>query len=399
MKKILIAITDMGMGGAQKSLLAFLQCLTASAEGKDYDIHLMVVDPSGAFLSQIPPQVKLIAPQKELRWLGSHLSKKLFKECFSWRGVIGECWWLLRKKLKLFDEKLNIQQRMWQCWHHLIPDWQEHYDIAISYIDGYPNYYVMDKVQADKKVLWIHNEYQKLGYDPEFDERFYTACNQIVTISEQCRQCVLQDFPQYEDKVCVLENITVSAAVIRQSDGLCEEFAHTAGLKLLSVGRLNAQKGYHLAIGAAKRLKDAGVDFLWLILGEGPERQNLQQLIDKFELSDRIRLLGERSNPYPYMKQCDILVQSSLFEGKSVVIDEAKMLCKPIVATNYTTVSASICHGESGWIVDIKEEAVFEGIMRLKEDGQLRQRIIQHLQQLPKGNEQELCEYVSVMLA
>ena len=398
MKKVLIVISDMGSGGAQKSLLAFLQCLTGSDAGAGYDIRLMVVDPVGVFMPQLPSQVTQVVAPKELRWLGSHLSKKLFKECFSWRGLVGECRWLLRKRLGLFDKRLNIQQRMWQNWQTLIPEDTEHYDIAISYIDGFPNYYVMDKVQADKKVLWVHNEYRKLGYEPAFDQRFFDACHKIVTISEDCRQCILQEFPQHEEKVSVLENITVGAAVIEQSQAPCEDFEKAAGLKLLSVGRLNEQKGYPLAIGAAKRLQEAGVEFLWLVLGEGPEREKIRQMIEEAGLTKQFVLLGVRPNPYAYMRCCDILVQPSLFEGKYVVLDEAKILCKPIVATNYTTVGASISHGESGWIVDMTDEAVFDGIMRLKEDTVLRQQIVEHLRQLPKGNEQELNAYITVMM-
>lgn len=398
MKKILIVIGDMGMGGAQKSLVAFLQCLTACEAGEQYEVDLMIADPSGGFLPQIPASVRQIAPPKELRWLGSHLSRRLFRECFSWRGLLGECRWLVRKHLKLFAGKRNIQQRLWQCWRPLVPDLHQAYDVAISYMDGFPNYYVMDKVQAKKKVLWIHNEYQKLGYEPGFDRRFFDACDAVVTISQECRQCILREFPHCEEKVKVLENITVSSTVIARSEGTCAEFAGVSALKLLSVGRLSLQKGYPLAIGAAKLLKDAGVDFLWLVLGEGPEQRNLQAMIEENGLTEQFVLLGTRPNPYPYMKACDIFVQSSLFEGKSVVIDEAKILCKPIVATNYTTVSDTLTHGESGWIVDMTQEALFDGIRKLAADADLRQHLMEQLERLPKGNEAELNNYIQTML-
>ena len=399
MKKILIVISDMGLGGAQRSLAAFLQCLMGSAQSDAYEIHLMVVKPTGAFLEHIPERVKRVEPPKELYWLGSHLSAALLKEHFSWRSILGESWWLLRKHLRLFDKRLNVQQKMWQSWQTLIPNRQDHYDVAISYIDGFPNYYVMDKVRADRKILWIHNEYRKLGYEPEFDRRFYDACQGIITISQRCKECIVSEFPHLEEKVHILENITSSETLLAQSDaGTGGEFEDFDGLKLLSVGRLSAQKGYHLSVGAAKRLKDAGIKFLWLILGEGPEHRALQEQIDSLGVSDCIRLMGAVPNPYPFMKQCDMLVQSSLFEGKSVVLDEAKILCKPIVATNYTTVGDSICHGQTGWIVDMTEEAVYEGIVHLWEHEPLRRQITEYLQQLPKGNEAELRKYIEIML-
>lgn len=398
MKKILIVIMDMGMGGAQKSLLGFLEAFAQSAYETDHRVDLMVVKPGGALWEQIPSGINVVEPPKELRWLGMPLGRELFAKYFSLRSLWGEFCWLFRSRTGLFPRKFNQQQRLWSCWRHLVPELPKKYDVAVSYIDGFTNYYVMEKVRADKKVLWIHNEYQKHGYDIGFDRMFYEACDGIITISEQCRQCVIQAFPQCGEKVYVLENITSYKRVTRKSEeGTCPEYMQTEKLKLLSVGRLNHVKGFDLAIGAAKRLKEVGIPFLWLIVGEGPERQKLQEQIDRYALGDHFRLIGARSNPYPYMKACDILVQPSRSEGKSMVLDEAKMLCKPIVTTNYTTVWDSVEHGVSGWIVDMTEEAVYDGILRMYRDPLLRTKICDFLKASPKGNEEELEQYIGTM--
>lgn len=399
MKKILILIHDMEIGGAQKSLLSFCQTLAASPAHKEYEVHLMPIKPSGTFYSQIPEYIKIKQPPKELRWLGSRFRFQLLREYFSLPCLVAEARWLIRKKGKFFPKRWNLQQCLWASWRNFIPQLKEQYDVAVSYMDGVPNYYVMEKVTAKKKVLWVHNEYQKLKYDPEYDKDYYDACNDIITISEKCRGCILSSFPQLVHKVHILENITSYEYIkARSSEKACEEYSDYLGCKLLSVGRLNSQKGFDLAVEAAKILRDSGMHFLWLIVGEGAEQQSLQQKIDAYDLSDSIQLIGARENPYTYMYECDCLVQPSRFEGKSVVLDEAKMLCKPIVVTNYTTVYDSIEHGKTGWIVEMTAEAIAQGIQTLYQNESLKVQLCTNLQVRTKDNTDELEKYLNTML-
>lgn len=397
MKKILIVIHDMKIGGAQKSLLSFLKCLMTSEYATEYEVHLMMMHPEGSFCTQIPTQVKVIAPPAELLWMSSHLNAGLFRRSFSWEGLLGEVRWILGKRLRLLAYELNNSQKMWECWKNLIPQNPEYYDVAVSYIDGTPNYYVMDKINAGKKILWFHSEYQKHGYCSQYDRSFLEKSDGIVTISEKCRGCILEVFPELSSKISVLENITVYKDLLIKSKENCSEFADSSKLKLLTVGRLHPMKGIDLAIEAAKQLKSRGVPFVWLVVGEGTERGELQKQIEAAEIADCFRLIGLRDNPYSYMAKCDILVQPSRVEGKSIVLDEAKMLLKPIVATDYRTVKDSIDHGENGWIVEMSGQALCEGIVYVYRDAQLRQKIAMNLQKKQKGNEEELNRYIDVM--
>ena len=392
MKKILIVIRDMKIGGAQKSLLSFLQCLSSTQANRGVELHLMVIDPQGPFLKQIPENFKCIDPPAELRWLSVSVRRKPLR-LISWKSIRGELRWLREKNSRTG----HVSQQKWNCWMPFVPENTEKYDVAISYIDGCPNYYVIDKVRADKKVLWIHSDYQKQGYDPNFDKPYFEKCEGIVTISNQCKQSIAAAFPQLTGKVHVLENISAYDAVLSKSKEECPEFARTEVLKLLTVGRLHPQKGIDLAICGAKLLKDAGIPFLWLVVGEGAERSSLQKMIDDSGLSQNFQLLGSLENPYAYMAKCDIIVQPSRVEGKSIVLDEAKMLCKPIVATNYATVRDAITHGQDGWIVDMTEQGIYEGIVHLYQNPQLCQQFTKHLQSMPKGNEAELERYEKIL--
>ncbi len=397
MKNVLIVIHDMRIGGAQKSLVSFLRCL--AEKGEAYRVSLMVIDPTGPFLKEIPETVTLLSPPKPLRWLGSALSKDLFLKHFSIGGLWGECCWLANKKLKRFPKGLNLQQKLWHSWKKHLPELKERFDVAISYMDGVPNYYVAEKVSAQKKVMWVHSEYQKQGYAPTFDRPFYDKAHKIITISPNCKDCIVREFPDMEEKICVLENITSPTAVIEKSQiGESPEFDGVDRLKLLTVARLNPQKGVDLAVEAGILLKKAEVPFLWLVVGDGPEREALQKQILQGDIADCFQLLGGRNNPYPYMKNCDILVQPSRVEGKSIVLDEVKVLCKPVVATNYVTVVDALEHGKTGWIVEMEPEALADGILKLYEDPALRTSMEAYMETLPKGNERELEKYCKIML-
>ena len=399
MKKVLFIVRDMRLGGVPKSILSFLQCFVGSQYKNQYELHLLVLDPRGELMCQIPGEIKIIPPTKVMRWMSSRMNKNLFKKFWSAIGFLGEIRWLARKKLHILPKQLNIAQKVWFNWHDLIPRHGETYDVVVSYQDGESNYYAIDKVEARRKILWLHSDYQKQGYDPAFDKRYYEACDAVVTISENCRKCFLEALPQFAEKTHVLENITSADLVLRQGNEPMElEYSQNSGIKILSVGRLNPQKGFDIAVETAKLLCDTGADFLWLVVGEGSEREKLQQQINANGVSEHFKLIGARENPYVYMKVCDILVQPSRVEGKSIVLDEAKIFCKPIVSTNYSTVKASIEHGKSGWIVDMNPQALCEGILRVMGDEKLRTNLISYLDTQIKGNVQQLQRYIQVML-
>ncbi len=399
MKKILIVIHDMRIGGAQKSLLSFLQGLAVDKRASEYEVQVLPLNPCGEFLKLIPSNVKVVFPEHTLSWVGQHMGLELLRKHFSLRGLIGETMWLVRKALKLFPRQLNGTQRIWRNWRRLVPMREEKYDIAIGYMDGTPSYYVMDKVQADKKVMWLHNDYQKEKYDPSFDAGYYQKCDGIITVSESCRKNLLLSHPQHAEKVHVLENISAQSMITLQSqqDGAAE-YEKIKAPKLLTVGRLNKQKGLDLALLAAKCLKEKGYAFTWLVVGEGAERSNLENSLKEYGLEKYVFLIGSRENPYTYMRKCDILVSTSRYEGKPIVLDEAKMLCKPIVVTDYPTVADSITHGEDGWVVSTTGEAIAEGIIRLWEDETLRSKLVSNLESQPKGNETVLNRYIEIML-
>ena len=184
----------------------------------------------------------------------------------------------------------------------------------------------------------------------------------------------------------------------RQADNLEEMkkikdgFWEDKRFKIVSIGRLTEQKGFDFAIDAAKILTEKGFKFCWYILGEGPLRKSLETQIKLNGVSDYIRLLGIRSNPYPYIKYADIFVMPSRYEGKSIALDEAKVLCKPIVVTNYPSVNDAIIDGQNGMIVDIDAESIAKGILALYNNDILKSLFVNNLKIEDNSNEHRVVE-------
>ena len=162
---------------------------------------------------------------------------------------------------------------------------------------------------------------------------------------------------------------------------------------ILSIGRLTKQKGYDIAIDALKILKKECFDVHWWIIGAGELEDQLKKQVKDNELEEYITFIGLKANPYPYIRCCDLLVQPSRWEGKSVVLDETKILKKPILATNYSTVKDQLKDKKEGLIVDITSKAVADGVMMLRKDNELYNFIQNYLKEHEYGNEKEIEGY------
>lgn len=391
-KNILLHIGGLGAGGAEKSLVSLLNTLPKDL----YNVDLMLINKGGLFMNMIPKHINVIETPFPYCCFGISPS--------NWKYYIKHNPKYFAKKLwALFKLKkaggLPVDQVLWPLWKECIPCYGKEYDVAISYIEGMPNYYVIDKIKAKRKILWIHNEYTKLGYNKDFDRAYFDKADAIVTISDICLNDLVYNFPEYKEKCHILENITNPVLVRNMADEGIDDpmFENKKGVfRILSVGRLFPQKNYRLAIDAAKIVKEHGIVFKWYIIGEGVLKEKIIKQIDSLSLNDNIVLLGLRSNPYPYIKQCDIIVQSSLFEGKSIAIDEAKILYKPIVSTNYKTVYDTITDRENGLICEMTPQSLANGIMELYSNADLAKQLTANLIKEDVNNVKEIDKYISL---
>ncbi|MEC4050881.1 glycosyltransferase [Flavobacterium sp. SUN046] len=354
MKKILFFVESFQCGGAERSLLSLLNNLDYSG----YEVRIMVVKKGGEFEKFVP----------------SHL--KVEKVDFT-LGLLSRMKYKIARFLDS-SKKYHKAQLFWKSIKSDVPYVEDKFDIAISWGQGFATYFVAERVNADKKFAWVNIDYKKAGYDWQTDLSIYEKFNTIVGVSVFVKEA-MQEFIAPE-KVISIRNIIDAVDIIQRAQEPISLTFDKDVLNIVSVGRLAKQKGFELAVKAAEQLKDNGLAFKWYIIGEGPERAFLESLINECQLQNHVVLLGLIDNPYPYIKQCDIYVQSSWFEGLGRTIIEAGILCKPIVTTDFPTAYAILDHEKTGLIIPMTSEAIASSIQMLISDSDLKNRLVKNLE-------------------
>ena len=378
------------LGGAEISLIGLLQALDYSR----YDVDLFVYRYQGELMDFIPKKVNLLQEITSYACIESPLSEAI---C---RGQVGVAWGRLKAKwrARIYRPKYPnipqcaIYQYIAQETEPYLPTLEQHgeYDLAISFLQ--PHNYVLSKVRAKKKACWIHTDYTKVEFDVDAELPIWSAYDHIVSISPDVTKTFLQVFPSLENKIFEIENILSPLFVKKRAEEMDvqnEMPKDGTVINVLTVGRFHEQKNFDNVPDICHRILEYGVNIRWYIIGFGDDSL-IQQKIDESRMKDYVIILGKRTNPYPYMKACDIYAQPSRFEGKSVTVREAQMLCKPVVITDYPTANSQVQDRLDGVIVPMDNEGCAKGIVNFIKDKQLQKDIIDYLRSNDYGNENEV---------
>jgi glycosyltransferase involved in cell wall biosynthesis len=387
-KNLLFVIPSLSSGGGERSLVNLLSQMDYNV----YNVDLFLLNHEGLFMEYLPAEVNVLPIPENYCLFSLPIRRATWKLLLkgNYTLAFNRIMFSLRNRYAR-----NISTREQYNWKYLSASFVQasvNYDVAIGFLEKTSTYYCVDKVNARKKVGWVHIDYDKMGMDSKFDQHYFDKLDHIVTVSEECAAILQNRFPKQRRKVNVIYNI-VSPKVIQRlaNQETWDVFARKdKEVVILSIGRLHRQKTFELAIEACKLLIERGYNIQWNIIGDGEERKKLTALIEANGLEDNFKLLGLKSNPYPYLRQADIYVQTSQFEGKSIAIDEAKIMSKPIVVTRFSTAKDQIDDGVNGLIVDMNSEAVASGVEKLIQDKQLRNQFVEHLSLLTLGTEDEI---------
>lgn len=252
---------------------------------------------------------------------------------------------------------------------------EEEYDLAVAFLEGGSAYYVADHVKADKKAAFIHVDYGRAGYTRELDRECYLSFDRIFAVSEEVRSSFLEAYPECAEKTEIFHNL-LNEEAIREKAGLSGGFTDDFdGFRILTVGRLVAQKAYEVSIEAMRLLKDRGERVRWYVLGEGDERAFLEEKIKKLGLTEDFLLLGAVENPYPYMAQADLYVHATRFEGKSIAVQEAQLLGKPVLLSDCSGNREQVSQGIDGELCSLRAEDICSRAAELLHDEQARIRL------------------------
>lgn len=246
----------------------------------------------------------------------------------------------------------------------------------------------LEKIHADRKLLWLHFRKNITDKDVPFYSALYSNADSIVCVSKGTEVLFQNRFPDCAQKTTAIYNLYnipfIQSQAAKSAEGMNTE---PGPIKIVSTARLAREKGFDRVPAVARKLVDAGYDFQWYIIGEGDKRAEIEKDISEKNVADRIHLLGHKENPYPYVNNCDIYVQPSYMEGFCTSTMEAKILCKPVVTTDVPGMREQFVDGENGLIVESSVQGIYEGIRRLIDSPQLREQIIEKLQAEPVPNE------------
>lgn len=389
--RILILMHYMELGGAESALLGLLQ----SVDPARADVDVFLYDHRGELMKYIPTDKVNLLPEVT----AYKMIERPFMECVK-SGHIGVALgrWLAKKTVDKSPvpagkDNIRIYTRVADWVEHFVPKIQPNveYDLAISFL--MPHNYVVKKVRAKKKLGWIHTDYSTVHVDVKRELPVWSKLDYIASISEEVGEKFVETFPTLKDKIIPIENI-LSSTFIRQraEEEVVPLDSNPSTIKLLTIGRFSPPKKMEEIPTICKKIVDEGIDIKWFIIGYGGAEieREVRENANREGVCERVILLGKKENPYPYIKACDIYVQPSRYEGKSITVREAQILCKPVIVTNYPTASSQIENGVDGVIVPMNVDACAQEMATFIRDEEKQMQIVGYLQTHDYGNEKEI---------
>lgn len=332
MIKILFFIPGLSEGGAEK----VLRSLVNNMDQTKFDITVQTID-------EYDPQ----------QYLAGGIHYKAINRCKTAFGRrLFSYWFRLCAELKL-------------AYRFFVKD---DYDIEVAYLEtGATKIIAQSTNKRAKKLAWVHCDLSKkegMAASADKVREQYRKFDQIVCVSEDTRAGFHELFGTDFDTV-VLHNVIDEEEIFAKAEQPIVWDRNPNETQLLAVGRLTQQKNFAYLIDTCGKLKADGYRFHLNILGEGPERENLEKQIANLGLEDTVTLRGFINNPYPWMNLADTVVCSSKYEGISTVVQEALILGKPVVTTLCTGMKELLGDSEYGLIVDASEDGFYEGLKEL----------------------------------
>ncbi len=400
--RIFINMHYMEIGGAERALLGLLNAIDTNK----VDVDLFINQHTGEFMELIPDKINLLPEigaysviEKPITTaikkghIGIALTRLLAK-------VVHKFYFLplrhyvtpplfFRKKQRRNCEDASIFNLVAKYTTPLLPSLKKYgeYDLAISFLT--PHNIVKDKVIAKKKIAWIHTDYTKISVDANAEIPIWNSFDNIVSISNDVTKTFIQIFPSLKPKIIEIENILSSSFIKQQASLFNPIEMHGDCIKLCSIGRFCHAKNFEAIPYIALLLKEKGLNFKWYIIGFGDTSETIEN-INKTNTEDHVILLGKKENPYPYIANCDIYVQPSRYEGKSVTVREAQILGKPVVITNYPTAKSQVKNGFDGVICEMDKNSISEAIYNLAQNKEKQIEISNYLTNHDYGNECEI---------
>lgn len=366
-KKVLFVVHHLTIGGVQKSLVSALHAMNY----EKYDITLYLQKDRTVLLPYIDKRVNVVI-NKDKRHYYRFIRSIYYQLAVKLSSIFKR-----QKAAEKYNKKLSdyIQRTMMKNEKNTYFS-NKKFDIAVSYNAGVEALFTAEYIEADRKIVCFQSSTIEL---PEMQNEILPKFDTVVVEDKSIENMLTENIPALSGKIRIIENYVDTDFLKEQAQ---EYIIDTPSDKtvLCSVGRQAYIKGFDLAAEAAVILKKKGLDFLWYFVGDGPENQNIKDIIVNNGLQNEVILTGMQTNPYRYINVCDIFVQPSREEAMSIAALESKVLCKPLVTTK-TVGGMNICvDGETGVMTEISPEGIAQGIMRLIDNPDLCHKITENLE-------------------
>lgn len=349
MKKVLFVNDELSTGGVSTVLLNLLNAL----DKNEYEIHLLILNRHEQNFDHLPPYIKLVNTTsffdvcdisiQECFKLGlNELFKKIYLYILIKTGLINS-------RIKKERVKIGIGR----------------YDAEIAFKEGISSIFVANS-DCDNKINWIHSDYKVMNYSKHYIgtmSRIFSKFNMNVAVSRVAMESFKEIFGI--DRIMVIHNV-LNVEEIKWKMNEPVRIMHNEGIKLVTVGRLHPQKSYNRLLNVVKMLNNDGYVFHLNIIGNGILKDKLIDQKEKLGL-DNVSFLMEKSNPFPYVKNSDLFVLSSVYEGLPTVVYESLICGVPVVTTRVAGVDEQL-NDDIGVIVDNNEHSLYEALKELMDN-------------------------------
>jgi glycosyltransferase involved in cell wall biosynthesis len=375
-KKILFIVSNLESGGVSKSMSTLLTVIDKTK----YDISVLIVNPTGVYMSLLPSDITVLQDVKTALFF-SKFPNNLFG-LIAKGHLFAAVLRFIAAFLMIFNKGLGAR-----LLSKGIVSLPETYDLAVDFNGQQQLYYLVDRVEAKVKVSFFHNDYSKWDYYYAMDRKYYPKVDKIFTVSDTCVAALKKYFPTQSSKIGLFENISSLKLINELALFPIEEMGVHS---IVTVGHLTERKGTCLALDVAEILKNNGIEFRWYFVGQDSKDFNYDQIVKSKGLEEYIHFVGVTPNPYPYVKNAKIMVHLASFEGKSIALDEAKLLAKPVIVTDFSTVHDQFEHDYNATITSFVATTIAQDVTELLTNSALRIKYSQNLELDRKSNHTEL---------
>lgn len=367
MKTIIIVNNNLKTGGVQISLLNLLKDIASV-----YDITLLLFYADEQNSDLIPKNIKVMTVKSPFKYFGMSLQES--KSSFA--ALIGKVFWAVVTK----TVGRSFAIRLMSIFQHRLKG----YDCAISYLHEGPqksfyggcNEFVLRKIQADKKIAWIHCDFGLCGANNKQSKKIYKRFDTIVACSNGTKEAFLRCMPELKDKCAVVRNCNDYESIRTKAEPAMQYSSEY--FNVITVARLSSEKGIDRMLYAVKHAITLGYPVMYHIVGDGQEREPLEKLVDMLGISDSVIFYGNQKNPYSYIVSADLFVLPSYHEAAPMVFDEAASLGVPVLATKTTSTDEMILKENAGFVCENTQEGITQMLIDILNNPQ-------SLKQISKG--------------